>query len=299
MCMLNINAGAVDISTAGSKQYNKDKSSASPVDLLDNLAAVFSMMSASAQSRVYRRVTSSGALPVSRDTPSYIAMMSVLSGGEAGQLRYMTTTEHETREGSTEEDAADFRAEAKVIHQRVASFSQPADAPASESRASIREEDESKASIELQIAAAEEKVSGTTRRTSGNKSSAGMSSLGDLPSLSVPKAHQYSTVAAPKTKASSKLKHSDPTLPKEFLCAINGHVMKEPVRVAATGLVFEKSTIELWLSTRGAVCPITNSILETKDLIPDVELRNKIMRYHIQQTSLRTAESNNDDLYDF
>lgn len=29
-------------------------------------------------------------------------------------------------------------------------------------------------------------------------------------------------------------------IPKEFLCAINGHVMKEPVRAMASNLTFEK-----------------------------------------------------------
>ena len=37
--------------------------------------------------------------------------------------------------------------------------------------------------------------------------------------------------------------------------------MKNPVKVKSTGLVFEQTTIELWLNTRGAVCPITNNHL--------------------------------------
>ena len=67
----------------------------------------------------------------------------------------------------------------------------------------------------------------------------------------------------------------DPTIPKEFLCAINGHVMKDPVRCKTTGLVFERETIELWLQTRGAVCPITNSHLEKSDLVSAEDLRNQ------------------------
>lgn len=58
-----------------------------------------------------------------------------------------------------------------------------------------------------------------------------------------------------------------------FLCAINGHVMKDPVRVKSTGLVFERETIELWLATRGAVCPITNTLLEKSDLENADDLR--------------------------
>jgi hypothetical protein len=59
------------------------------------------------------------------------------------------------------------------------------------------------------------------------------------------------------------------------LCSINGHVMKDPVRARTTGLVFEFATIDLWLQTRGAVCPITNTPLEKDDLIPDEDLRNQ------------------------
>jgi hypothetical protein len=64
-------------------------------------------------------------------------------------------------------------------------------------------------------------------------------------------------------------------VPKEFLCAINGHVMKDPVKCKTTGLVFERATIELWLQTRGAVCPITNTHLEREDLLPEDDLRNQ------------------------
>lgn len=59
------------------------------------------------------------------------------------------------------------------------------------------------------------------------------------------------------------------------MCSINGHVMKDPVRVKSTGLVFERATIELWLATRGAVCPITNTFLDKSQLEPDEELRNR------------------------
>ena len=75
--------------------------------------------------------------------------------------------------------------------------------------------------------------------------------------------------------------------------------MKDPVRVEATGKVFESSTIEVWLSTRGQVCPITNTPLTRADLVPADDLRNEIMRYHIQQTTMRTSSNNDDDLYDF
>ncbi len=48
--------------------------------LLYDLASVYSLMDKDKQLRVYKRVMSSGALPISRDTPSYAAVMSVLLG---------------------------------------------------------------------------------------------------------------------------------------------------------------------------------------------------------------------------
>ena len=51
--------------------------------------------------------------------------------------------------------------------------------------------------------------------------------------------------------------------------------MKDPVRAKTTGLVFEAATIDLWLQTRGTVCPITNTPLDKADLVPDDDLRNQ------------------------
>lgn len=60
-------------------------------------------------------------------------------------------------------------------------------------------------------------------------------------------------------------------------CAINGHVLKEPVR-SPYGQVFERATIELWLTTRGSICPITNQPLTLADLKPADDLRVRSFR---------------------
>jgi hypothetical protein len=54
-----------------------------------------------------------GALPISRDTPSYVAVISILNGGEAGQLEYGLKKGSESKEGSSPDDNWDSRAEAK------------------------------------------------------------------------------------------------------------------------------------------------------------------------------------------
>jgi U-box domain len=74
-------------------------------------------------------------------------------------------------------------------------------------------------------------------------------------------------------------------VPAEFLCAINSHIMKQPVR-SPHGHVFERSTILLWLETRGRVCPLTGKPLIADELVTDEELRSRIMRWHIQRTSM-------------
>ena len=75
-----------------------------------------------------------------------------------------------------------------------------------------------------------------------------------------------------------------PGVPKEFGCAINGHLMKEPVKTPG-GQVFERETIELWLRTRGSVCPITGVPLTVEDLEEDATLRAEITRWQIRKTS--------------
>ena len=78
---------------------------------------------------------------------------------------------------------------------------------------------------------------------------------------------------------------ADSAVPRRLCCAINGHLMRDPV-AGATGVAYERETIELWLETRGSVCPITGSPLEKIDLAADAALRNEIVRYHIARTTL-------------
>ena len=91
--------------------------------------------------------------------------------------------------------------------------------------------------------------------------------------------------------------------PRELRCAINGHLMRDPVR-SKNGTVYERSTIELWLRTRGSVCPITNEPLTREELTPDPELRTAIMRFHIKSATASAPVNGGDadadaDIYDF
>lgn len=346
LCLLNVNMGALDLSRGGDGDgTDPDADSYNAHALLHELASVYSAMDVAAQGRVYKRVMSSGALPISRDTPSYVAVMSVLHGGAAdSQLDYVIGKGN--KEEEDEENYMDTRAEAKSAHAtRMALLA--------------REGTDSK---DLGVAAGAENANGGNGNSSGSSSDAKADAkrtvvgdhtpprrsdkaasrdkqpseatirgefkaaerdasyrlLGDLPGLGRDRAQQAEDVKVAlslelpaegargkpgQTNAAStaqpKARSVDDGIPSEYKCAINGHVMKEPLRCVTSGLCFEKATIELWLATRGSVCPITNTHMERGDLEPADDLRNRIKRFHIQQTSMRTAAKQEDDLYDF
>lgn len=74
LCMLNVNMGALNITN---KSVDEDTYA---TQLLAQLAAIYNSMQSSERVRVCKRVMFSGALPISRDTESYTAIMSVLDG---------------------------------------------------------------------------------------------------------------------------------------------------------------------------------------------------------------------------
>lgn len=117
LCLLNVNMGALDLSRSGSggAADEEGEDSYNAHTLLHELATVYADMDAAAQGRVYKRVMYSGALPISRDTPSYVAVMSVLHGGAAAQLEYLSGRT-DGKEDEDDENYRDTRAEAKMAH---------------------------------------------------------------------------------------------------------------------------------------------------------------------------------------
>jgi hypothetical protein len=116
------------------------------------------------------------------------------------------------------------------------------------------------------------------------------------------------TVSSPTTGKSME----DGRVPKHLCCCINGHLMRDPVFSSKFPLKdkvsYERETIELWLKTRGSVCPITGRNLSLEDLEPDTQLRNEIVRFQVQRTMAAAdpfdalnedKASGGDDLYDF
>lgn len=89
-------------------------------------------------------------------------------------------------------------------------------------------------------------------------------------------------------------------VPEEFVCAINGHVMRKPMK-SPYGQVFEKDTIEKWLKENGNTCPITGKPLKSEDLKYDEELSKRITQWQIEKVMNMNVlkVENEDELYDF
>jgi len=320
VCCVNINMGVFDCISSANNGSSGEATQQDPVivanayKLLKDLVALFQRMNQATQLKVIKRVQSSGALPISRDTPSYHMIISILYGGAtSSQLEYIGKEIRASMQrsgdgeadglggdaegadfiegegagmdfGSTQSDYWNSRSEAKRAHnermeaQRLALEAAGADGkgPAG-AGADVKESKQSKESGK-----------------GAGKAGGGSSLLGNLPSLSKGKEQQENVNIALSLQLpgegdkankwniqgsggseSKQVAQVDAGLPREFLCSINGHVMKEPLRVGTDGLVFERATIETWLKTRGAICPITNTPLSRDDLSLDTDLMNK------------------------
>lgn len=101
----------------------------------------------------------------------------------------------------------------------------------------------------------------------------GLSALDDLPLL--PKGEP------PKKKNKCKIHIESRSVidcPDDMRCSADGKVMVNPVR-SPYGHLFEKKTLERWITNCGSVCPITNKPLNMSDVTPDIEVRRKIVKF--------------------
>ena len=70
-----------------------------------------------------------------------------------------------------------------------------------------------------------------------------------------------------------------PNIPNSFLCPIKIDIMKNPV-ICSDGHTYEKEFIEKWLKNNNT-SPLTNKILENKNLIPNFALKKAIDEYYL------------------
>ncbi|GAB1609287.1 WD repeat, SAM and U-box domain-containing protein 1-like [Argonauta hians] len=76
-------------------------------------------------------------------------------------------------------------------------------------------------------------------------------------------------------KAKQQLTASVPELPDEFLCPITRELMKDPV-IASDGYTYERTAIESWLNKGTSRSPMTNILLPTHQLIPNLTVKMMI-----------------------
>lgn len=71
-------------------------------------------------------------------------------------------------------------------------------------------------------------------------------------------------------------------IPHQFLCPITKQIMNHPV-LCSDGFNYERSAIELWISSGKSTSPITNQPLMSTDFIPNKELEEKIKTFQSSQ----------------
>ena len=69
--------------------------------------------------------------------------------------------------------------------------------------------------------------------------------------------------------------------PRAFICPITCDIMDQPA-VAADGNSYERAAIQQWLQTR-TTSPLTNVVLHSNELVPNIALRDAIEEWLIQQ----------------
>jgi len=369
LCLLNVNMGALDLSvknTAGGGANSDDSEDDSNIveayyahSLLHDMAAVHASMNPEVQLRVMNRVVHSGALPVSRDTPSFSAVKSMLEGGAGvGQVDYIKNAMGDMNVGTKTNPALGATLDEQMFREglRAEAKQRASDALKNQPKSINENEEEDVAVAESKVEEDEDGEKKKKKKKKKKKREKSDSLLGDLPTLAgMEGARNYNAdtpskrelieldLELPENMAKKKRKNkkkagsgsgsgsgapdfispskylapahsTDGGVPEEFACAINGHLMKEPVRTP-DGIVFEKATILLWLKTRGSICPITGGELTKDDLEVDANLQAEIVRFHIKKTNLDVGGGNGgvsgggagsgglavdeDDVYDF
>eukprot|EP00250_Pteridium_aquilinum_P002352 c12552_g1_i1 orf=187-1875(+) len=79
-------------------------------------------------------------------------------------------------------------------------------------------------------------------------------------------------------------------VPPDFICGISKKVMKDPV-VVASGISFERASIQAWLDEGNTHCPVTEKHLANLQLVPNLTLKNLISSWMALEDSGRPLEA--------
>lgn len=314
LIFFNVNLDALNISST--ETLDGVPESSTPHALLHSVAAIFCAMESPKQEKALKLLKGSGQLPVTRDVQSYSLVMGMLGSIFKADMNAATRGE-ESESQAVSQAVSEAKGGAQVSEAKGSSSSLAADTDGDWCPGKSQAKSQSPAAKGGPSAAAT-KTSGQPKAESKGESSQSSKFrlLGDLPAL-IPGAGPKNTVASqglqlPKSKPKKSkptqpktqkpAQNLDPNVPAEFCCAINGHIMKEPVR--ANGNIYERGTIEMWLDQQGSVCPITGSSLMKADLVTDAALKAEIMRWHIKQSMNNHSDDflaveDEEDIYDF
>ncbi|GLJ56103.1 hypothetical protein SUGI_1204440 [Cryptomeria japonica] len=75
---------------------------------------------------------------------------------------------------------------------------------------------------------------------------------------------------------------------QSFYCPISQEVMDDPVEISS-GQTFERSAIEKWFAEGHTTCPLTNQMLTSKELRPNIILRRSIQEWKDRNTVIAIA----------
>lgn len=307
----------------------------SPHALLHCFAAVFAGLERPQQKRLLSVLAGAAGLPVSRDSPSYGVvwgmLTSIYSAGmnaennkvqrvEKSGTDDAAVAEEEGKEAEEDEEAKEAEQAPKMSLAAAGgggdfSLGGPGDDFDSDLLAATVKPGAQPEAVEA-MAEATATVSAAAASSSSSSSSysSGLMLLGDLPSL-VPGNSKYTAQEKKrkrrKAKKEKKRALAAGEVPAEFKCAINGHIMRQPVRSPADAdLVFEKATLEQWHLSHGSVCPITGAALDIPALAVDAKLSDEIAKWHMKKAMdnpsafetdcfVNEACDDEDDMYNF
>lgn len=78
-------------------------------------------------------------------------------------------------------------------------------------------------------------------------------------------------------------------IPNEFVCPISHEIMEHPVTLVETASVFDKQSIEEWLSRGNMSCPLTGLPISSTSLIENRPLRQAIERWCLENPGCRSS----------
>ncbi|GFP94883.1 U-box domain-containing protein 21 [Phtheirospermum japonicum] len=85
-------------------------------------------------------------------------------------------------------------------------------------------------------------------------------------------------------KKEASISDMELTIPTHFQCPISLDLMKDPVSLS-TGITYDRESIEKWIESGNATCPVTNQVLRNFDQIPNHAIRKMIQEWCVENKS--------------